>query len=42
VIGGLLVATLATVIFVPVVFSLFHGRRMQQAAPQPPADIEGL
>lgn len=43
VIGGLLVATLATVIFVPVVFSLFHGRRMQRAAaPQPPADLEGL
>jgi multidrug efflux pump subunit AcrB len=27
VIGGLLLATLATLIFVPTVFSLLHGRR---------------
>jgi multidrug efflux pump subunit AcrB len=27
VIGGLLLATLATLVFVPVVFSLLHGRR---------------
>ena len=27
VIGGLLCATVATLIFVPAVFSIFHGRR---------------
>ena len=27
VIGGLLCATLATLVFVPAVFSIFHGRR---------------
>ena len=31
VIGGLLVATVATLFFVPVVFSIFHGRRMKSA-----------
>jgi multidrug efflux pump subunit AcrB len=31
VIGGLLLATLATLIFVPVVFSLLHGRRAQES-----------
>jgi multidrug efflux pump subunit AcrB len=31
VIGGLLFATVATLFFVPVVFSLFHGRRMRRA-----------
>nr|BFD41486.1 efflux RND transporter permease subunit [Pseudomonas sp. FFPRI_1] len=31
VIGGLLLATVATLIFVPVVFSLVHGRRPQSA-----------
>jgi multidrug efflux pump subunit AcrB len=28
VIGGLLLATVATLIFVPAVFSIFHGRRV--------------
>ncbi len=31
VIGGLLLATVATLIFVPVVFSLVHGRRSHPA-----------
>jgi multidrug efflux pump subunit AcrB len=31
VIGGLAVATAATLFFVPVVFSIFHGRREQHA-----------
>jgi multidrug efflux pump subunit AcrB len=31
VIGGLLVATVATLFFVPVVFSIFHSRRMKSA-----------
>jgi len=30
VIGGLLLATVATLMFVPAVFSLLHGRRRQQ------------
>jgi multidrug efflux pump subunit AcrB len=32
VIGGLLLATLATLIFVPTVFSLLHGRRAPASA----------
>jgi multidrug efflux pump subunit AcrB len=32
VIGGLLFATVATLFLVPVVFSLFHGRRVEKAA----------
>ena len=32
VIGGLLVSTMATLIFVPVVFALIHGRRRKAAA----------
>jgi len=32
VIGGLLFATVATLSFVPVVFSLFHGRRLRRAS----------
>jgi len=32
VIGGLLLATIATLLFVPVVFSLLHGRRQRAAA----------
>ncbi len=32
VIGGLLFATVATLTFVPVVFSLFHGRRLRRAS----------
>jgi multidrug efflux pump subunit AcrB len=31
VIGGLTVATVATLFFVPVIFSIFHGRRMKRA-----------
>jgi CzcA family heavy metal efflux pump len=31
VIGGLVFATVATLFFVPVVFSMFHGRRMKRA-----------
>ena len=39
VIGGLLCATVATLIFVPAVFSIFHGRRVSgQAQHQPPAE----
>jgi multidrug efflux pump subunit AcrB len=33
VIGGLLLATVATLMFVPAVFSLLHGRRKQQQKP---------
>jgi len=32
VIGGLAVATVATLLFVPVVFSIFHGWRMKRAS----------
>jgi multidrug efflux pump subunit AcrB len=32
VIGGLLFATVATLFFVPVVFSVFHGRRLRRAS----------
>ncbi|MFI5070264.1 MAG: efflux RND transporter permease subunit, partial [Terriglobales bacterium] len=32
VIGGLLFATVATLFFVPVVFSIFHGRRLDRAS----------
>jgi len=32
VIGGLLFATVATLFFVPVVFSMFHGRRLKRAS----------
>jgi CzcA family heavy metal efflux pump len=35
VIGGLICATIATLMFVPVVFSLVHGRRAHAVAPQP-------
>jgi len=38
VIGGLLLATVATLIFVPAVFALLHGRRKQQPASGEPAD----
>jgi len=37
VIGGLTVATVATLFFVPVVFSIFHGRRVKRAAANTPA-----
>ena len=33
VIGGLIVATIATLLFVPVVFSIVHGRKAAQAVP---------
>ena len=33
VIGGLLFATFATLLFVPTLFSIAHGRRVQQAEP---------
>src|SRR5438309_12103746 len=32
VIGGLMFATVATLFFVPVVFSIFHGRRLKRAS----------
>jgi multidrug efflux pump subunit AcrB len=32
VIGGLLFATVATLFFVPVVFSIFHGRRLKRVS----------
>ncbi|MDB5428218.1 MAG: transporter [Phenylobacterium sp.] len=35
VIGGLVFATIATLMFVPVVFSLVHGRRAHAVAPEP-------
>ena len=38
VIGGLLLATVATLMFVPAVFSLLHGRRRQQQPSEKPAD----
>jgi multidrug efflux pump subunit AcrB len=38
VIGGLLLATVATLVFVPSVFSLLHGRRQKQPASVEPAD----
>jgi multidrug efflux pump subunit AcrB len=34
VIGGLIFATIATLIFVPVVFSLVHGRKTNNGAPK--------
>ena len=41
VIGGLAIATVATLFFVPVVFSIFHGRRLKYAASsnQTPASL---
>jgi multidrug efflux pump subunit AcrB len=38
VIGGLLLATVATLIFVPAVFSLLHGRRRQTETSIEPVD----
>ena len=35
VIGGLVFATVATLVFVPVVFSLVHARHGRNAAPRP-------
>ncbi len=37
VIGGLVFATVATLIFVPVVFSIVHGRPGKKSAPAPVA-----
>jgi CzcA family heavy metal efflux pump len=34
VIGGLLIATFATLLFVPVVFSIIHGRKAKHVAPE--------
>jgi multidrug efflux pump subunit AcrB len=36
VIGGLLCATIATLVFVPAVFTLLHGRRRSGHAPATP------
>ncbi|MDQ2869489.1 MAG: efflux RND transporter permease subunit [Acidobacteriota bacterium] len=42
VIGGLLLATVATLFFVPAFFSLLHGRRVARAgAPSPEATVRG-
>jgi multidrug efflux pump subunit AcrB len=38
VIGGLLCATIATLIFVPCVFALLHGRPGEEGVPGEPAD----
>jgi multidrug efflux pump subunit AcrB len=38
VIGGLMFATVATLIFVPAVFSLLHGRRQQREVPPQPSN----
>jgi multidrug efflux pump subunit AcrB len=35
VVGGLVFATIATLVFVPVVFSIIHRRHGQKAAPAP-------
>jgi multidrug efflux pump subunit AcrB len=35
VIGGLLLATVATLVFVPTVFAFIHGRRSAALAPNP-------
>jgi multidrug efflux pump subunit AcrB len=40
VIGGLLCATVATLVFVPAVFSLLHGRRTSAGA-QPQVESDG-
>jgi len=40
VIGGLLVATVATLFFVPVVFTVLHARHGRQPEPLPPAQSE--
>jgi multidrug efflux pump subunit AcrB len=43
VIGGLLCATVATLVFVPAVFSVFHGRRVPaDASPQPENDHQPM
>ncbi|HUZ94230.1 MAG TPA: efflux RND transporter permease subunit [Edaphobacter sp.] len=42
VIGGLSCATVATLVFVPAVFALLHGRRKQNAKPIPGQDFQEL
>ena len=43
VIGGLLCATMATLVFVPSVFSVIHGRRVPaEAQPQPASEDQSL
>jgi hypothetical protein len=37
VIGGLICATFATLLFVPVVFAIIHGRKAARRAPDPHA-----
>ena len=41
VIGGLIFATIATLMFVPVVFSILHDRHAAKAATRPPAPTTG-
>jgi CzcA family heavy metal efflux pump len=42
VIGGLIFSTIATLVFVPVVFSMVHGRRAQRAAGMTPPPHSGV
>ena len=42
VIGGLVFATIATLVFVPVVFSLAHGRERRRANPTPSLPASGV
>ena len=39
VIGGLVFATVATLFLVPVIFSIFHGRRVRKAAAKSQAAV---
>jgi multidrug efflux pump subunit AcrB len=39
VIGGLIFATIATLLFVPVVFCIAHPKRAARAAPTPASDL---
>jgi multidrug efflux pump subunit AcrB len=39
VIGGLVFATAATLLFVPVIFSIAHARRAHERAPEPDASL---
>jgi CzcA family heavy metal efflux pump len=42
VIGGLIFATVATLVFVPVVFSLVHGRERRKPAPVPSLGVQNV
>jgi multidrug efflux pump subunit AcrB len=42
VIGGLVFATFATLLFVPVVFSIAHAKKAHEPAPEPHARPDGL